>query len=204
MGASLFGGHSANAAARREAQRNRDFQMRMSSTAHQREVRNLRMAGLNPILSATGGRGASTPGGSMAQQKDIGTPAANSAMQARRLQQEIKNMKAVELKDIALKDKAEIDQEVSLASARHLYNQAHISMNDKYRSDREFEMYNSIYSGDGGLLLYGLNQGQGAINSAAGIARAGAALRTSKFIPKKWNVAPQVPRARIGNKSYAR
>lgn len=39
------------------------FQRELSSTAHQRQVADMRLAGLNPILSATGGRGASTPPG---------------------------------------------------------------------------------------------------------------------------------------------
>lgn len=55
-----------NAWSAEQAQINRDWQERMSSTAHQREVADLKKAGLNPVLSVNGGQGAATTSGATA------------------------------------------------------------------------------------------------------------------------------------------
>nr|UXQ87982.1 MAG: DNA pilot protein [Microvirus sp.] len=73
---------------KREASKNRAFQERMSNTSHQREIADLKSAGLNPILSAKSG--ASSPSGAMARVEN----ATSSAMDAMRLKQEVENMKA--------------------------------------------------------------------------------------------------------------
>jgi hypothetical protein len=80
FGLSFLGGERANRANSAEALANRNFQERLSNTSYQRGVKDLRAAGLNPILAARFG-GASTPGGAQAQIKDSATPAVNTGLQ---------------------------------------------------------------------------------------------------------------------------
>lgn len=104
-GLSYYGGLQRNAANvelsdkqreynRLEAAMDREWKTYMSNSAHQREIRDLKAAGLNPILSARTG-GASTPSGTPASQNvlpqiiDAVTPAVNSFWSSQQAQSQI-------------------------------------------------------------------------------------------------------------------
>ncbi|MDB4312227.1 hypothetical protein N9937_02230 [bacterium] len=135
---SAKGQAAANAANLKIAREQMTFQERMSSSAHQREVKDLRAAGLNPILSATGGRGASTPAGQTATMQNEAPDLSNvgpSAMAALRLTQDLKNLQATNEQTKQATSNLKVARMESLAKIAQTVAQTRIANNAANISD---------------------------------------------------------------------
>lgn len=95
QGAQILGGFLRNDQARASANAQMDFQREMANTGHQREVADLRAAGLNPILSATKGfSGAPSPMGSRYEPSNPFEGSVSSAAEVQRVSPEVKKLEA--------------------------------------------------------------------------------------------------------------
>lgn len=112
-----------------ETRQNRRFQRNMSNTAHQREVKDLIAAGLNPVLSAN--HGASTPGGDSANIPQLPSLSAKLLDRAN-----------VELLQ---SQKANVDADTS---AKTLQNHANSEMYETDLLRRRLEYTNLLKDGD--------------------------------------------------------
>lgn len=137
--AQIIGQDMANDEAKAASKRAMAFQERMSGTAHQREVADLRKAGLNPILSANGG--ASTPPGSSYTPQSVTESAVANALAHKRLRADIR---AIDQNISESKGREELNKEqakAAVATARHQSELADVASLTKYPLSLTNDLY---------------------------------------------------------------
>ncbi|AXL15519.1 DNA pilot protein [Microviridae sp.] len=137
--ATLLGGMQQNASAERASQAQIDFQREMSNTAYQRQVADMRAAGLNPMLAVMKGGGASTPSGAMPVYVN---PAAQAGESFGRVASGLASASQARRTDID----SDIAETYGMAQAKATLDETlsrisnNAAMNDKIKADTELSL----------------------------------------------------------------
>ncbi len=153
--ASYFGAKSQNKANRAIAREQMAFQERMSSTAYQRSMDDMRKAGLNPILAYKQG-GASSPGGAGIPAINVGEAATRGATSATSVTTQAKQAKA----QIALTNTTE----------RKTASEAKIASQNSYINELKTAIEADYLNSPGGQFLYELGLGSKDFNTTGAAA----------------------------------
>lgn len=121
-----YGQSQANKANSAQTLAQMEFQERMSNTSHQREVADLKKAGLNPMLSVNAG--ASSPGGAQAIMKNEAESSVNSALNAAQIAQIKANTRLTNAQASVIKPVSKVGDvagdaiDTALETTKGLYN----------------------------------------------------------------------------------
>lgn len=182
----------------REAQKTRDWQERLANTAHQREVKDLLAAGLNPVLSAMQGSGSVTPSGATASGSNYTGQMANVDTSPQQvfgsiLSAVIGNQTSL---DIAKIQAAAAIQTANISSAANVYASDNAYNASRYATDigrisasetgsPVNRLLNSVLSGNSGSKVASIGDiFKGAFNLFESAAKKNAVDRQSK--PSSW------------------